>query len=763
MVWVALLGCEHQTRAQEPAAPPDPALPGVTATAPLVAELAEALRRKGPQYRPRARHLTAGNTPLYTNRLIRESSPYLLQHAHNPVNWFPWENEALARARALQRPIFLSVGYSTCHWCHVMERESFEDLEVAAFLNANFVPIKVDRETRPDVDAVYMAAVQSMTGSGGWPMTVVLTPEGLPFFGGTYFPPRDGERGGRKGLLTILRELAQQFHATPQEVVTLAARLSSALGAAADPGPGDSIPDESIINVAVALLAQQFDPVDGGFGRPPKFPRPVNLELLLRHHHRTGSTRSRDMVAQTLDAMARGGIHDHVGGGFHRYSTDRRWLVPHFEKMLYDNAQLAVIYLEAWQLTKQPDLAKVAGDVLEYVRREMTDPGGGFYSATDADSLAPDGSEHEGWFYTWTPTELVAVLGRARADIAGAWFNVSEKGDLNGRSVIHTQVSKEVGARRAGVPVEVFERDVAAVGQALLQARQGRRAPHLDDKVLAGWNGLMISAFARGGFVLGREDYVGAAVQASRFILTSMQRSNGQLARAYRHGLVEGFGFLEDYALVIQGLLDVHEATGDATWIREAVRLQAVQDQHFHNDVHGGYFQTAGTHEKLITRPRPMYDGAEPSGNSVSVLNLLRLSEWTGRGDLRQRAETTLAAFGTSLRQTSVASPMMLCGLDFLLGRPKQVAIVLPAGASRGQKDVLTEVVRGMYLPNRVLTVLEERAIENAADVIPWLVGKRALGGVATAYVCEHGRCELPATDPRTLAQQLKPLRKEAH
>ncbi len=418
-------------------AEPDPALPGLGKGDPaLTKKLHAALLKKGPGYEPRTRHKNADGSPKYTNRLILETSPYLLQHAHNPVNWYPWGDEAFARARREGKPVLLSVGYSTCHWCHVMERESFENEEIARFINEHFVPIKVDREERPDVDDVYMSAVQMLTGGGGWPMTLALTPDREPFFGGTYFPARDGDRGSRKGFFTILRELADEYQKSRADVVARAAKLSRRVRAAAEPEPAGGVPGPEVIASAVRQLSRAYDPVWGGFGRAPKFPRPVTLELLLRYHRRSGDADALKMVIHTLDRMAAGGLYDHVGGGFHRYSTDERWLVPHFEKMLYDNAQLVAVYLDAYQVSGRDDFARVARQTLDYVAREMTAPSGGFYSATDADSRTPAGHEEEGWFFTWTPAELEAALGADLARVARVDFGVTDAGNFEGRSIL---------------------------------------------------------------------------------------------------------------------------------------------------------------------------------------------------------------------------------------------------------------------------------------------------------------------------------------
>ncbi|MEO6599742.1 MAG: thioredoxin domain-containing protein [Polyangiaceae bacterium] len=719
-----------------------------------MAELHAALVKKGAGYEPRTEHKNPDGSPQFTNRLIFQSSPYLLQHAHNPVNWYSWGEEAFARARKEGKPVLVSIGYSTCHWCHVMEHESFEDEEIAGFINQHFVAIKVDREERPDVDDVYMAAVEALTGGGGWPMTLVLTPDKQPFFGGTYFPPRDSEGGGQLGFLTILRQLTAQYGTNREGVVQRAGELSRRLQAAATPNPAPGVPGPEPILQAVQALSQSFDETGGGFGRAPKFPRPVALELLLRYQRRSGDQRSLAIVVKTLDAMARGGIYDQVGGGFHRYSTDSRWLVPHFEKMLYDNAQLVSTYLSAYQATQRGDFRVIAEETLRYVQREMTSPEGGFYSATDADSRTPSGRNQEGWFFTWTPEEVQLAVGLELSSTVEAAFGVTPGGNFEGRNILHlarplAEVAKELGASS-----NVVRQRIATAKDLLYEARRRRPAPLRDDKVLTGNNGLMISAFARASLVLDEPEYQKQAALAASFVLRELRAPDGQLRRSYRDGRTELVGYLDDYAFLIQGLLDLFEASSEPRWLEQAKALQAELDQRYWDEGAGGYFMTSNGQERLLIRNKPSYDGAEPSGNSVAVLNLLRLSQLTSDGSHQERAERVLAAFSADYRRAPTASPLMLAALEADLDKPSEVIVISPARG--GDAGPLMAVVRSVYSPNRfVVNTTEGEAQSSLTQLVPSVEDKRALGGRSTAFVCERGRCQRPTSDPAVLRKQL--------
>ncbi|MEW6271443.1 MAG: thioredoxin domain-containing protein [Thermodesulfobacteriota bacterium] len=723
---------------------------------PFPADLARCLgvaaARRAREHAPRTSHLAPDGAPLYTNRLVLETSPYLQQHAHNPVDWYPWGEDAFAAARRLGRPIFLSIGYSTCHWCHVMERESFEDVEIARLLNERFVAVKVDREERPDVDEVYMSAVLALSGGGGWPMTVVMTPDGEPFFGGTYLPPRDGERGLRTGLATVLQVLAERYASDRDQVVAHAADVARAVREAARPPAAGAVPDAAPLHAAVRTLHATFDAENGGFGGAPKFPRTVTLELLLRHHRRTGDPESLAMVLTTLDRMAAGGVRDHVGGGFHRYATDAAWRVPHFEKMLYDNALLAVAYLEAFQATGERRFADVARDTLDYLAREMMSEQGALHAATDADSLSPAGREEEGRFFTWTPDELEAVLGPDRARLFAARHGVTLEGNLDGRSVLHLARPLEDVARESGLDVAQLDAEIEGARRLLHEARARRPAPLRDDKVIAAWNGLAISAFARAGRVLGEPRFTAHAARAADFVLGEMVE-DGELRRTWIAGEARHDAVLEDHAFVIAGLLDLHEATFDARWLEAALGLQARLDARFADDEAGGYFATRDDGERLLARAKPSYDGALPSGNSVAAQNLLRLYELTGDERHRERAQRLLGAFAQVFAAMPASFPRMLAALDFALDTPKEVVVIAPSDVAEA-RPLLGEVAR-IFLPNAVLVAASEHDAADAAGLVPLLADKRALGGKPTAYVCERRVCKLPTSDVATLRRQL--------
>ncbi|MFQ5666029.1 MAG: thioredoxin domain-containing protein, partial [Candidatus Binatia bacterium] len=682
------------------------------------------------------------------------SSPYLLQHAHNPVNWYPWGSEAFETAKKLGRPVLLSVGYSTCHWCHVMEEESFEDLEIARYLNENYVAIKVDREERPDIDAVYMSAVQTLTGRGGWPMTVWLTPARKPFYGGTYFPARDGDRGARIGFLSLLKRLKAAYDKQPGKVAQSAARLAKKIRESlASPGAAAGLPDARVLRVAADFYRRNFDASYGGMRRAPKFPSNLPVRFLLRYHRRTGDEQSLAMATLTLEKMAAGGIYDHVGGGFHRYSTDARWLVPHFEKMLYDNALLALAYLEAYQVTARQDFAEVTRQILRYVRRDMTSPQGAFYSATDADSLTPDGHRREGWFFTWTPDEIVKTLGTQRAHMVAAYYAVTPSGNFEGRNILHTPRPVEAVAAELKMTSQKLRAVIEESNDRLYAARAKRPPPLRDEKILAAWNGLMISAYARAALTFGERRYADQAARAATFVLTAM-RKDGRLLRSYKDGHAQHDGYLDDYAFMTAGLLDLYEATGSPRWLKHAIALDKVLEAHFEDNKAGGFFMTSDDHEKLLAREKPGYDGAEPSGNSVHALNLLRLHEFTTDDRYRVRAERTLRAFGHVLQRAPAALSAMLQAVDYYLDTPKEIVIVTPQ--SRREADPFLAQLRTTFLPNRILVVVTAgRQLASQAKLVPLLESKIARGGKATAYVCEQRVCALPTTSPAVFAEQI--------
>ncbi len=768
LVLLLLLGCRSSTETrpadevpvpgapEEPADPsttPEPVLPGVAnPDAALTKTLRAAAATHLAKNKPRTHHLNDDGSPRHVNRLARETSPYLLQHAFNPVNFRPWGDDAFEVAKRDDKPVLLSIGYSTCHWCHVMERESFDDEEIAAYLNAHYVSIKVDREERPDLDDIYMSAVNLLVGRGGWPMTVLLTPDREPFFGGTYFPARDGDRGARKGFLTILQEMKQRFATEREAVVTQAGQISRQIAAMSRPQrPGDVPGPEAMVRAAQGL-ARGFDSKLGGFGRAPKFPQPSRLAFLSRYHRRTGDDNARRMVVETLQKMAAGGIYDHVGGGFHRYSVDARWLVPHFEKMLYDNAQLAVAYMEGYQLTGDANFARVATEILDYVTREMTHGKGGFYSATDADSATPEGHEEEGYFFTWTPDEVLAVLGAEDAKLVFAHYGITPRGNFEGRTIFNTPRPLAEVAKEQGVVAAQLEARLAAARQKLYDVRAKRIPPLRDDKIITSWNGLMISAFARAGFALGRDDYVLTAAKAAAFLLHRLRGEDGRLRRTFMHDEGRHNAYLEDHAFLVAALLDLFQATADGQWLREAIAIQKTQDAHFADEDNGAYFATSDDHEKLIARDKPNYDGAVPSANSVATGNLLRLAELTTDMTYRQRAERALSTFAAELGRGGRGLPRMLGALDFYLDRPLEVFVVYPEGQKPGP---LLDTVRRAYLPNAVIVAGPDPAIAALATQVPLLNGKVSLRGKPTAFVCEQGRCELPTSDPRVLARQL--------
>jgi len=716
--------------------------PGATREAPLAARLAEAVRAKGRGYVPRTQHLSGGS-PRFTNRLILERSPYLIQHAHNPVDWRPWGEEAFEEAGRLRRPVFLSVGYSTCHWCHVMERESFEDEEIARLLNERYVPIKVDREERPDVDGVYMTAVQLLTGGGGWPMSVWLTPEKEPFFAGTYFPPRDGARGGMRGFLGILEEIAALWGRDAERVRKATGSLVEAVRTALSPRPTPAeiaLPGPEVIERAVAEHRRSFDDRHGGLRRAPKFPSSLPVRLLLRHHRRARDPGSLQMALLTLEKMAAGGLHDQVGGGFHRYSTDAEWLVPHFEKMLYDNALLAVAYAEAFQVTGRRDLARVVRTTLEYLEREMTSPEGGLYSATDADSEG-----EEGRFFVWEEAELRAALGPDFERFA-AFHGVTPGGNFEGRNVLFVPR-----------PDEAEWEALAPARAKLYEARARRPAPLRDEKVLAGWNGLAISALAFGGRVLGDRRHVEAAARAARFVLERMVKG-GRLQRSWLAGEAGVPAFLDDHAFLAQGLLELYEATFELRWLEAAIDLSERAEALFGDPSGGGWFSTAADHERLLVREKPTHDGAEPSGASVALLNALRLAAFTGDERWRARGEAALRHHAEALRDHPLAFGDMLLAVDFSTDAPREVVLVWPEGTCAPEEFLAA--LRRTFLPNRALAGAPEGdGIAALGRVAAVAEGKVAAGGRPTAYVCERGQCRLPAIAPEKLASQIAPVR----
>ena len=668
------------------------------------------------------------------NHLASEKSPYLQDHAHNPVDWYPWSDEAKGKARNDGKPILLSIGYSTCHWCHRMARESFEDPKTAAFINKNFIPIKVDREERPEVDAYYMGAVQAMTGSGGWPLTVFLTPDLKPFYGGTYYPPEP--RYGMPSFMQVLEFVANLWKDKRDDVRANSDQVLKSLERRH--GGSSRELSESVLEEGYAAVVSAFDGEHGGFGRAPKFPLPGTLSFLLRYHYRTGQELAKKAVLKTLDEMMAGGIRDHVGGGFHRYSTDRVWLVPHFEKMLYDNALLAKVYAEAYQLTRREEYAGVVRETLGWLRTEMKDEKGGFYSAQDADT-----SEGEGTYYTWTPEELGSALGPDEGKKFGSAFGVTKNGNFKGRTLLHLEPGHDSSRKEP----EPFGR----AKKALYAERAKRPRPATDTKVLTSWNGLAISALAVAGLVLGDDGYLKDAARAADFLQKTNSRE-GRLLRRYAGGEAALEGTLEDYAFFVQGLLDLFEATATPKLLKEASRLTQLMVDGFEDPEEGGFF--------LSTEPGPArlkegYDGPAPSGNSVAALDLVRLAELTGEDKFRKAAERTLRCFAGDLQEHPEGHTTMLCALDLLLGGTREVVITAPT--ERGAQGMKDEVCR-RYNPDKVGLVATSATFPELSGMSKLLEGRKP-GARARAFVCQNFACKLPADSLEALREQLSPPR----
>jgi len=689
------------------------------------------------------------------NRLQHETSPYLLQHADNPVDWYPWGEEAFAAAREQDKPILLSIGYAACHWCHVMERESFEDPQTAAYMNEHFINIKVDREERPDVDDIYMQATLLFNrGNGGWPMTVFLTPDGHPFHAGTYFPPEP--RYGMPSFRQVMEAVVETWRKKRGEVEragrALAEELSRAMAAGLTREPELLTP--AILDDAAQEMLRRTDPLHGGLTRgAPKFPNPINLEFLLRYHAATGHEPAREVVLFTLRKMARGGLYDQLGGGFHRYSVDERWLVPHFEKMLYDNALLSRVYLHAWQISGDPFLREIAEETLDYVLREMTSPEGAFYSTQDADSEG-----EEGKFYVWTAAEIRAALDGVvePVDAVLAYWGVTEEGNFEGRNILHVADLLERVAVRHGLSVEQMREAVSAARTVLFTLRKNRVPPARDEKIITAWNGMMLAALAEAGRVLDMPDYVEAAVANARFLLEEMSGPDGRLWRTYRDGVAKINGYLEDYAHVIDGLLELYQSTFDRRWFAEAQRLADLVLAHFRAE-DGGFYDTSDDHEALIVRPRSIQDNATPSGNAMIAYDLLRLTGYTAETRYEEAALSIYHALGSMLAEYPLAFGEMLIGLDMALRRPVEIAII--GDPSDERTRALLRVVRQKYRPLAVVALSPHNAESNA---VPPLLRTRTLrDGAPAAYVCENFVCAAPVSTPEALAEVLDGLEEE--
>ena len=682
-------------------------------------------------------HSKSGRAPgtVAANHLAGEISPYLLQHAHNPVDWYPWNPEALDKARRENKPIFLSIGYSSCHWCHVMERESFEDPAIADVLNKYFVCIKVDREERPDLDEIYMTAVQMMTGSGGWPMSVFLTPDLKPFFAGTYYPPED--RYGRIGFKNLLLKLIEVWNTERTKVLENAddvARAVRKVAAASVRGDLTS----NILLQAIAALSSEFDATWGGFGGAPKFPPAGAIAFLLRQYTHHNDARLLKMATVTLDRMASGGMYDQIGGGFHRYSTDEQWRVPHFEKMLYDNALLAGEYLEAFQVAANPLYRRIAMETLDYVLRDMSNSTGGFYSSEDADSEGV-----EGRFYLWTEKEILNALGENDGRSFCGYYGVTPEGNFEARNILHLKA----------LPPEADESRLAPMRGKLLEARSRRVRPARDDKILASWNGLMISAFARGYRVLGDERYRQAAEKAAIFILTNMM-SRGQLLRSSRGGYSKHPGYLDDYAFMADALVDLYEVTGEFKWLDAADRLVRKMIERF-QDRNGGFYFTETAHVNLLARMKNLNDSAEPSGNAVAARVLMRLGRLLDRDSYRRDAEGVMEAAAAGMRDMPRTHLFILCALDFQLNPGPE--IVVAGRKDKSDTRSLWGAVSGRFLPNSVMAVTDptDPSETESARGIPLLADKTLIDGKAAIYVCKNYACRRPLTNPAGLRELL--------
>jgi uncharacterized protein YyaL (SSP411 family) len=660
------------------------------------------------------------------NRLAGETSPYLLQHADNPVDWYPWGEEAFARAQAEDRPILLSVGYAACHWCHVMEHESFEDDGTAALMNERFVNVKVDREERPDVDGVYMDAVVALTGQGGWPMTVFLTPDGEPFFGGTYFPPES--RMGMPAFRDVLGAVADAYATRRGDVTEQAGQLTGAIRRSAELRPSNEPLTSGLLSEAVLVLAGQFDRAHGGFGGAPKFPPASTIEFLLRVHARTGSAQTLEMATKTLDEMAAGGVYDQLGGGFHRYSVDAHWLVPHFEKMLYDNALLVPAYLHGWLVTAEGRYREVVEQTLDYLARELRLPEGGFASSQDADTLG-----EEGLTYVWTPGELAEVLEPADLELVTERFGVTDAGNFEGRSILH------VARPEVSVPRGVTDR--------LLAARMQRPQPALDDKALAAWNGLALAAFAEAGARLGRGDYLDVARALAEFLESTMTGPDGRLRRTFRAGEAKIDGYLEDYANVANGLLELYTATGELRWLEEADRLARLAVTLFRDEERGGFFFAPVDGEQLVAQKKELDDNPTPSGNSMLAYVLLRLSRLFGDDELERLAVGVFRLSRNLVERAPSAVGHALCALDLHFSPPREVALV-------GADDALREAAFERFAPNTVYA-FAAGADDPALDRVPLLAGKTLVDGRPAVYVCESFACGAPVTEPEALREAL--------
>ena len=672
----------------------------------------------------------------YTNDLINETSPYLLQHAHNPVEWYPWGPEAFAKAKAEDKPVLVSIGYSACHWCHVMEHESFEDEATALVMNENFVNIKVDMEERPDVDQIYMSFVQVTTGRGGWPMNVFLTPEKLPFFGGTYFPPTQWH--GMPSWPQILSSIAEAWRDRRDELMRSAGEILGELRRVGVSEFSAAGLDTEQLDTAFASFTRSFDKTNGGFGGAPKFPPSMSLEFLLRYWKRTGDEAALEMVKFTARKMAGGGIYDQLGGGFHRYAVDAIWLVPHFEKMLYDNAQLIRIYLHLYQITGDEGFRRVAVETLEYVKREMLDAAGGFYSSQDADSEG-----EEGKFFVWTPAEVEALIGESDARVFNFFYDASEDGNFEGENILHVSYTREAAADALKLEMSELDEVLDRSSKKLFDTREKRVKPFRDEKILTAWNGLMLAAFADAGAILQNDDYLGIAKRNADFLLENLQK-DGRLLRTWKDGRAKLNGYLEDYANLADGLIQLFQASGEIRYLSEAKRLADLMITEFWDEENGGFFFTSSDHEELILRNKDFYDNATPSGNSAAADVLLRLAKFYGDERYERFATMVLRLAANQLKRYPQGFGRALSALEFHLGRVTEIAVIGERGSSL-EREVLTN-----YLPNSVIALTDGSATE-----LPLLAEKQMIDGRPTAFVCENFVCQRPVTEVDDLKRLL--------
>ena len=681
-------------------------------------------------------------TDEHTNRLIHETSPYLLQHAHNPVDWYPWSEEAFEKAKKENKPVLLSIGYSACHWCHVMERESFENEKIAALMNELFVNIKVDREERPDLDEIYMNAVQMLTGRGGWPMTMFLTPEGKPFYGGTYFPPED--RQGMPGFPRILQGVAQAYRERPADVEKSVAQILETLHHMAESQPSENDFAPGIIAESCEKIARAYDSENGGLGQAPKFPNPGVYELFLRYYSESGDERYLTMVAQTLSKMAQGGIYDHVGGGFHRYSVDAKWLVPHFEKMLYDNAQLLRIYSQAYLITREPLYKTVVEESARYLLREMHQPEGGFYSTQDADSEGDEGK-----FFVWTLAEIDALLGAEDGEVFARMYDVTEDGNFEEKNILHPILTVDQASKFFRKEKSEIEALIARTKEKLFTAREKRIKPFRDEKIIAAWNGLLLSGLAEAIKITGASSCLEASRRTVEFIFGRMFR-DGYLLHVYKDGQAKLRGYLDDYAFVALGLLDLYEVLLDRSLIDRAMELADIMLREFWDERGGGLFYTGKSHEPLISRAKPVFDASIPSGNAIAAQLLLRLYHLVGAEDYHTRAETILRSYYDAMVSQPFGFAHMLCALDQYL-HPAQEIVIVGERSDARTTDLIKEI-HSLYLPNKAVLIFAPG--ESLEKVSPLMVGKQQIDGRPTAYVCQNFTCSAPVTS----WAELKPL-----